>query len=409
MDNLSSCILIEIFLYCEFKEIMTISFTNKTMQNLVFKSRLFWLKYSSPKPSTFTTSAYYKFPVLSSLSETLYFPQSLKISDFPSLRPYFWALKNPKSIISKAIQASSEDPGQEIGCSLFYDNGKFWSSNGSESADTDEFGIYKLESKCLVYSVSFKLYRALYQGGVVYPPRRVRVLIGNSPDQYHYISDEFEVGMTEAYNTIQILPNLVEGEFVKLELLGKVMREPWSERYYTVLSFVDVIGYPTEKIGDCNLGDCIEDLIMKKDLSVVLGNEKFKKTPFLYERIEAAGLLSEALTNAANSGMNEIENYLVTANQKKLDMEFSRTFSSEICAKYFFDIGEYSIAKDQFLASRDYWGICKPLIMLGDYEILRQLNSANNLRYPRNNEILKFARELGGNYEEEAKKGLGIE
>ena len=411
MESLPDEILIEILLHCDFKVLMAMLVVNKTFFSIISSSAIWPLKYTGSQPSTFTTLAYYKFPSALSLMNSLRLLQPPKTLPLSELRPIINSFKNPKSIILKAVAVSSQDMGQGADCTLRYDDGHFWSSKSNESNETDEFAIYKLKSKSYVFTVSFKVYRALYQGGVLYPPQRVRVCIGNTPSEFHYFSEEFTVPMSEAYNTIAIIPNLIEGQFVKLELLGKVMKEPGSERFYSVLSFVEIVGAAI--VGETTEGkrkgtEDIEDIIARKDLEGLLRNEEFlqqRRTPFIYDRIESAGLLEGVLMRFADTRQNEIEQYLMTVNMERLGIESDDIYASEITANYFFfEKKDYKAAKDQYLACRDFWGLCRPLIMLEDYDILRDFIRANSPRYPRLHDILRIAKELGSEYEENIRK-----
>ena len=276
-----------------------------------------------------------------------------------------------------------------------YDNGEFWSSKACDSADTDEFLVFKLKSKSFVFSVHFKAYRALYQGGVLYPSKTVKIHIGNSFHNFHYTSDEFDFPRSENYNTILILPNFVQGEYVKIELIGKVMTEPQTEMFYTVLSFVDIIGYPVDK--EVDEDNDIENIIKTKDFKKINSNRYFKRTPFLYERIENQGFLVDFLKNLEVYS-KEIENYLALVNKDNIGKVFN-VRESEICANYFFEKGDYETAKNYYIASRDYWGLCKPLIRLELYNMLKDFVRYNDPRIPGLHEIYQIAKKLGPEYE----------
>ena len=413
MDRLSSDILIEFCLFCEFKDIINLLQVNKCFNQILTEKNFFWIKYARTKlPNTFSSGPYFDFPSFASIANKMWIPSEVNQFKLPQLKQYWNAVSNPKSIFGSPVEASSEDYSQGIDCTLDYDDGKFWSSARNDSEDTDEYLIYKLKSKCFVFSVHFKVYRSVYQEGVVYSPRTVKVKIGNSLDNYHYESEEFEVGITEKYNTILILPNFIEGEYVRIEFYGKQMKEPQTEKYYTVLSFVDIIGFPKEKLELNNEAADNEKLdiedVIKNGNTDILSDPRFKRTPFLYERIIKSNKLPSIIDKLNQGSKNEIENYLFMINKIGTEnFDVTEVDSSEICAQYLYDNGKIEVARQMYLQSRDYWGVCKCLIILEDYGILKDFIRYNSSRIPRFNDILRFAKELGSDYEAKIREKLG--
>ena len=400
--------MIELLLFCEFKVIINLLQVNKRFNRVLTEKNFFWIKYTQVRlPATFSSGPYFDFPSFASIANKMWIPSEVNQFKLPQLKQYWNAVSNPKSILGSPVEASSEDYSQGIDCTLDYDDGKFWSSARNDSEDTDEYLIYKLKSKCFVFSVHFKVYRSVYQEGVVYSPRTVKVKIGNSLDNYHYESEEFEVGITERYNSILILPNFIEGEYVRIEFYGKQMKEPYSEKYYTVLSFVDIIGFPKEKLEKNNETWDIEDVIKNSNIDI-LSDPRFKRTPFLYERIIKNNKLLSIIDKFNHRDKNEIENYLFMVNKLGLeDFDLSDITPNEICAQYLYDNERFEDAKQMYLLSKDYWGACKCLIILGDYGKLKQFIKSNSSRIPGFNDILRFAQELGSDYEAKIREHLG--
>ena len=401
--------MIELLLFCEFKVIINLLQVNKRFNRVLTEKNFFWIKYTQVRlPATFSSGPYFDFPSFASIANQMWIPLEVDQFKLPQLKQYWNAVSNPKSIIHSPVKVSTEDvPSQGIKYTLNYDDGNFWSSERRDSENTDEYLIYKLKSKCFVFSVHFKVYRALYQGGVVYPSRTVKVKIGNSLDNYHYESEEFEVGITERYNSILILPNFIEGEYVRIEFYGKQMKEPYSEKYYTVLSFVDIIGFPKEKLEKNNETWDIEDVIKNSNIDI-LSDPRFKRTPFLYERIIKNNKLLSIIDKFNHRDKNEIENYLFMVNKLGLeDFDLSDITPNEICAQYLYDNERFEDAKQMYLLSKDYWGACKCLIILGDYGKLKQFIKSNSSRIPGFNDILRFAQELGSDYEAKIREHLG--
>ena len=416
MDQLPINILIEIFLFCKTADIITILQVNKSLYNILTQGNFCWLKYMKiMSPCTFFLEKIW-------INSTI---NSFKLSD---LKKYWNAASNPKSIIESPVESSSQDRDQDIACTMLYDNGRFWSSEPSETDDTNDYLIYKLKSKCFVFSVHFKVHRVLYQNGTIYPPKTAKVKIGNFIDNYHYESEKFEVSLTERYNTILILPNFIEGEYVRIDLYGKQMREPRTELYYSVISFVDIIGFPLEKLSNIyeitdegNLD--IEDIIKYKNTDV-LSNTQFTRTPFLYERMIKHKKITGIYHELNHDNINEIEKYLMVVNRmqnyfadiyyltvnKTIELYFADIRMlpyNELIAQFFYDIGEIWVARELFYMSKDYWGECKVLILLGDFNTLTKFILYNSPRIPQFNDILKYAKELGPLYEAQVKANLG--
>ena len=401
--------MIELLLFCEFKVIINLLQVNKRFNRVLTEKNFFWIKYTQVRlPATFSSGPYFDFPSFASIANQMWIPLEVDQFKLPQLKQYWNAVSNPKSIIHSPVKVSTEDvPSQGIKYTLNYDDGNFWSSERRDSENTDEYLIYKLKSKCFVFSVHFKVYRSVYQEGVVYSPRTVKVKIGNSLDNYHYESEEFEVGITERYNSILILPNFIEGEYVRIEFYGKQMKEPYSEKYYTVLSFVDIIGFPKEKLEKNNETWDIEDVIKNSNIDI-LSDPRFKRTPFLYERIIKNNKLLSIIDKFNHRDKNEIENYLFMVNKLGLeDFDLSDITPNEICAQYLYDNERFEDAKQMYLLSKDYWGACKCLIILGDYGKLKQFIKSNSSRIPGFNDILRFAQELGSDYEAKIREHLG--
>lgn len=436
MERLSYYLLLDICLYLDFKDLLTIARVQKVFRDIVMESNLwrFWV-LRAQRPSSFYSGAFFKFPKANDMMEKLHIQSNPQSITLDKIKLYHKAINNPKSIIGLGVEASSQDYDQGISCTLSYDNNRFWSSSSNESPETNEYLLYKLKTFSIVFSVHFKLYRAGYQGGIIYPPKQARIKIGNSKTSFHYTSEEFDIPKSENYNTILLLPNIIEGKYVMLELLGKVIREPDTERFYNVVSFVEIIGYPLSFIDSPEKDDkTIEDLIKSKDVPSVLTDPRFLRTPFLYERVLDAGILNDILLAKIEIGtLNEIESYFAAVIKSEIlkdgpkddtDPESQenserterhliykackniRLYPSEIIANLYLELGNYEEAKNNYNGIRDIWGIIKPLIVLKEYNILRYVCSIQDTRTPKLDYIIKIARELGDQHEVEIRKAL---
>ena len=139
------------------------------------------------------------------------------------------------------------------------------------------------------------------------------------------------------------------------------MREPRTELYYSVISFVDIIGFPLEKLSNIyeitdegNLD--IEDIIKYKNTDV-LSNTQFTRTPFLYERMIKHKKITGIYHELNHDNINEIEKYLMVVNRmqnyfadiyyltvnKTIELYFADIRMlpyNELIAQFFYDIGE---------------------------------------------------------------------
>lgn len=101
----------------------------------------------------------------------------------------------------------------------------FWSSTGSDSIDADEFLCYRLkETKpAVIYSMTMKLFDPSEIQNVesVYGPRYVQIQAGFSEDNYHYTSPMFKAASTMDEQEFVLLPDLVVGSHLRVNLIGK--------------------------------------------------------------------------------------------------------------------------------------------------------------------------------------------
>jgi hypothetical protein len=308
MENLSNWIILEIFSFLTFKDLASSCFTVSKRYHSLIKADSIWKsRFANRKPTTFYSDPYFEFPDSSSLIDSLclanIFPQ-----DFSSLKSYLQAIQHPMPVISNGVKASSTHLYNEIHGTLVYDDAEIWSSEPTDDENTDEFLIYELTETSYVFSVHFKANQAMWQGGEIYPPKKVKVWIGETAETFTFESEEFEVPVSEAYNTVLILPNFVKGKFIKLELIGKVTKEPTSGQFLTLISFVDVIGYPLEPIENKILS-----LIESKDIKKILKNIDKMNTPFWFERLNKFGLIKEIFEPdmSPQYDINEYFNYII--------------------------------------------------------------------------------------------------
>ena len=372
----------EIFYYLDLKSLQNCTTVSKKWNKIICKNHFWKNKFSTSTPSTYHSGPYFKYSTLKGHLEHL----NLINYEFPDntfIKPLSLKLSNPQNLKITSTTASSTDRDQVSQNLLIYDD-LFWSSAPNQSSDSDEFLILELESKSLIFTVNFKLFRAVYQEGTLYPPKFIKVSIGTTKDSFEYETDNFEVNISESYNTILILPNIVLGKFVKLTLIGKQSKEPGTELWYNVLRFVEIIGYPEEFVIDPVLEMCREGKF-KNFLGIF--------SPFYFERIERYNNLNEFF-NSGKPQRSDISTYF--SEVCKLPIWNGFYLYCEIVGNYFFDLGEYDQAKAHYIRIIDIWGFSRYCIVKKDFAGLTRLMSETNPRRPNTTWVRKNAKQIGG-------------
>lgn len=158
------------------------------------------------------------------------------------------SLRHPMRCILRGLEDSSHDYEQDIHSTYHYLDSRFWSSKGSLIEDANEFLIFELETLSVIFEVQFRNYRALYQGGLLYPSKYIQIKVGQEINKWSYESEILPVEFTEELQHVFLLPNLVIGKYVKIELIGKLTVQIEDNKYYSVLDFVDILGFPTNNL-----------------------------------------------------------------------------------------------------------------------------------------------------------------
>ncbi|OMJ68352.1 hypothetical protein SteCoe_34228 [Stentor coeruleus] len=405
MEKISNWVLLEIFSYLDINSLLESRVLNKRFSSTISNNSLWKAKFSSSryKPSTYHSGAYFKFPKTSEIMNFSCINDPDKPPTFENMAYYFNILRNPQRIIKCAHSVSSEDYTQTIDKVLDYNTNEFWSSKPYDEDNTNEFAVFELTGICYVFTISFKTYRALYQGGPIYPPKRVKILIGNTPDEYFFSSDEFDVEINENYNTILVLPNIVKGKYVRIDFIEKVTREPGSEKYYTVLSFVEITGFPIEIEPNPN---SLESIIKSENLKNIVSRHDEIQSPFLYSQINSVGLMNDFLLATSNLSCNEIKNYFVAVYEQKNEENDTKVYPTNLTADFYFDNKDYERAFEHYRRIYDFYGVFKCFIIMEKHTELKSFLSQTWYRVPNYAEILKIARKLGLEYEQKMKEVL---
>mmetsp|Transcript_27529 Transcript_27529/g.27201 ORF Transcript_27529/g.27201 Transcript_27529/m.27201 type:complete len:212 (+) Transcript_27529:480-1115(+) len=208
-------------------------------------------------------------------------------------------------------------------------------------------------------------YRADYQGGVIYPPQKIQIKIGKSDSDYHYSSEIYDVEMRNKYFTVLILPEIVIGKYIKLELIGKASPQPGDEKYYTVLSYVQCIGYPLKNFSEesplkalSSTIEKIQDTRIIDSLSIITQEGQEPADHFIIYQLIAKNLLNEFLDEALKKRkLNPVESYFYVerALQNNSEIGFNPIVSYELIGDLFFDKGLFDQAREMYLECRDFW------------------------------------------------------
>ncbi|KAG8095721.1 hypothetical protein GUJ93_ZPchr0013g36067 [Zizania palustris] len=178
--------------------------------------------------------------------------------------------------ILHCIGASSTDnfPGESIDNTLeprdrVHDRPSYWSSGGQDYSDVPESLTYRLNSDmCIVDEIRVQPFKAYFQPGFpIYSSRAVRFWMGHSKlphgsesfvtdedenlmaiaDEKYvwtYISPEFPMLQENVLQSFKLpRPVLCIGGVVKVQLLGRVQKQPiYDNRYYICVCHTQVIG-----------------------------------------------------------------------------------------------------------------------------------------------------------------------
>lgn len=237
----------------------------------------------------------------------------------------------------------------------------------------------------------------------MYPPKFIRINIGNDPDSFHYTSDLLKVPVSEKLATFQILPQIVFGKYLKIDLIGMPNPLPgWT--FIVALDFFDVIGSSME---DLPLGN-LEKSIFEGNFEVffdILNRNKHKATPFIVDLMWRKGRLEQYLQGLERE-MNEVESFmhvklLMDAGKLPQSSDFSSLYKcSEALGDLLFEAGAFGMAFSVYLKNLDIWKLCKTAIVLKHIPMLKSVLSKREPRYPKYSDLIKIAASLGREFEE---------
>ena len=83
----------------------------------------------------------------------------------------------------------------------------------------------------------------------VYYPSKLRILVGFTPTNFHYISPLFNYESNSKDQYFNTLPDIVIGKYLKIEFYGKpIQQEDIDNKYYIALQKVSAFGCPLSEI-----------------------------------------------------------------------------------------------------------------------------------------------------------------
>ena len=179
----------------------------------------------------------------------------------------FCGMNNQIELIG--LQDSTHDYNQTIHLTLdTRDLNSFWSSKGSNSADSSEWLLYQTKNDpWLISSVMITAFQARfhyedpiytlikylidnYKFSIIsicillYYPNKLRILVGFSETNFHYISPLFNFEPNACDQYFWTFPDIVIGNYLKIEFYGKPTQQDTDDKYYIALQKVCAYGCP---------------------------------------------------------------------------------------------------------------------------------------------------------------------
>ncbi|GMH40345.1 hypothetical protein BSKO_08249 [Bryopsis sp. KO-2023] len=152
-----------------------------------------------------------------------------------------------EDLVSEGLFASSTDHERQSIDETLADDMAFWSSVGSTFRDATESLTYRLKYPvCLVHTVQVSVYRATYQfGQPIYPPGKVAVDVGPSPEKLHRVSEAVPINAHTEPQIIPLSKPLVAiGGYLRIWMEGKPQMQLADGRHYIAIRHVSALGLP---------------------------------------------------------------------------------------------------------------------------------------------------------------------
>lgn len=346
MEHIRTDLLREILPYLDLKTLSSLSKSSKRLYFIINHELTWQSKLRTPSNiPRFFYSAVFDIPISALKS------QIFTILKFNNPKKFYVqavkAISNMKSLDLTGVDSSNNNFSCFMNKILDYNTDHYWISLGSQSSNVNDFLVYELSQQSLIFAINLKFFRAVRFGGFFYPPKSVKISIGNSKENFHYSSDTFSVEPHEFLFTVCILPEIVIGKFVKIELIGKVMTQLGDNKFYNSLSYLDCLGYPVgiDCLDSFSLLE-FESTPLEKSVSTgdidgivdYLSNKRSLATPFTLDIFKKRNYLKPYLDIMVQKrALNETESFYYVENKLATGEDFiiAQLTSSEMLGNLF--------------------------------------------------------------------------
>lgn len=309
------------------------------------------------------------------------------------------------------VAESSHDFDQSISRTLSVVDGMFWSSLGSETTDSNEFLRYQMEYPAFVFWVGVRLFRAGYQGGILYAPVQFQLKIGMQDGVWNYVSDPITAEVTESLQHLILLPALILGSYFELSLIGKRQTQETDRLYYVAIEHVRCVGLPADLYtAEQHLTARNPTLIGDISLEITNANyemwaKKLVSHPEIVQRehlesIHELGCLSDYFdaVRESNRKFTKCESYFYlehTPTDQEDEVNLSGLTLSESLGDILVEKGHLRIALAIFARLHVIGKIVKCLLLQERYSDCVRLASSGHFGVPTIEEMKAMARTLG--------------
>ena len=330
------------------------------------------------------------------------------------LRRTLESFKRVQTLPMRGVAESSHDFDQDIRRTVSARPDLFWSSIGAATRDSNDFLRYELDFPALVFWVGIRLFRAGFQGGVLYPPQRFQLKIGRNDTTWDFVSEPIQAMVSESVQHLIVLPALILGKFVEVELIGKQQTQETDDLYYVAIEQVTCVGLPVGIFGEeSGLENGCPRPVGQMELEITAENyqdwvDRFKENPdsVQWEYLEAfqeLGKVGEYFeTVMKHRQLNKKESYFYFESSQSNEEVKPKVFRMYTLSE---DLGDLMYSKGHTLSALRVYShmqisrkIVKCLLKLGQYkQCLIFVNRYRGFDQPTIEEAKAMAKNLGEN------------
>lgn len=404
MESLNTHLLVHLSEYLDTHSVCSLRLVSKRLNSSL--DYYYTVKLNKKAKSTIRTDALfdYNYKIFSDeLCLNLYSSNARQI-----MFNLMHALRHPMRCILRGVESSSHDYEQDIHSTYNYLDSYFWSSLGSTSENANEFLIFELKTISIIFEVQFRNYRAMYQGGYLFPSKQIQVKIGNEINNWHYESEILPVEFTEELQHIFLLPNVVFGKYVKIELIGKITTQTTDDLYYSVLDFVDIIGFSANNLRCKELIPLLNDYLpemttefieIPTDLQTLDSIPPFELFKHLTDELLQESIRALEADADANPGfMYRNDIFVLLLLKRNLideDSHFIKNTRHEIIADELYSRQLYEKANSIYIKTGNGRKLIKTLLTMGKYNSIVSNYLKDHPLLPKLEEIKQMAIDLG--------------